>query len=350
MNTKWQFYIFRCHRLGDIMGKPKGDNLVTDTAKSYLYEVYDQEMYGIKEVLTTKEIRKGLECEQDSIDLTNAVHGTFFCKNTERRKNKWIQGEADIVAPNIIVDIKTAWNMKTFKKSILTVNDYWQMMGYLWLWEKAKGFVARVLVDTPYEMIADAKRQLSWQLDMIDDTHPDYIVMEKQLERNMTFSHIAPHKRVKAFQVDYFEDKIEFMKERIEAARLFLQAIADSENNYPKIEMNGKRRGAPMGMTVDEHIKVAAQVAASVNDVTVEQMQQGSRRQDVMSATHQMRMVVLPLFSNVTTLARKLGVNHATIINSQKKHANFLKHDKDYKKRYAQVQEFYSEATNFKGA
>ena len=342
----WDTYKFRCHRLGDLAGKPtKAEDLVTQTTASYLYQVYDEVVNGIREVVSTKELRKGLQCEQDSIDLVNRVHQTFFEKNDERKENDYIQGECDINAPTLIVDIKTSWNMGTFRKASLTKNNYWQMVGYLWLWNKRNGWVAYVLTNTPDEMIADAQRTLAWQMGMIDDTDPEYIAAAEQIEANMTFDRISPDKRVRCFPVELYQDEIAYMKERITAAREFLKRIEQEENNYPKIDLGEYTKTTPLALTTEEHVVCASEAVSAATNVEVADILGKSRKSEMIVARHMFRILLLSQFKKYTHMAKYLGVKHATVLNSIKSHENDYKYDKRYQERFDHAKRIYSEAT-----
>jgi len=81
---------------------------------------------------------------------------TSYDKNTERRENEWITGEADIVATHKIVDIKTSWCVTTFPVLSEQGEDKgyeWQLRAYMMLWDKPYAEIAYCLVNTPYDLI-----------------------------------------------------------------------------------------------------------------------------------------------------------------------------------------------------
>ena len=63
---------FRASQLGKLMtsSRTKGEAL-SQTAKSYIIEKAKQDFYGYRSELTNKYVLKGIEQEQDSIDLLN---------------------------------------------------------------------------------------------------------------------------------------------------------------------------------------------------------------------------------------------------------------------------------------
>ena len=332
----WDSHEFSCHNLGEIMTRPKGSEVVSEGAKTALFKLYDEKVYGIKVPLTTKEMRKGLMCEQDSITLLNRVYGTYFSKNELQKGNGWVRGTADVVGPKVVIDVKTAWDITSFRKAVLTANNKWQMVAYLWLWDRARGYVAYCLVSTPEEFIMDAKRQLAWQMGMIDDTNPEYIEAEQQLERSMTYDHIDEAARVRAFPVDLFEEEISLVKERIMAARAFLKSIPDLERSYGLINLDGK----PL-FDADARLELALKAVCDANSVSAKAVLGASRKAPVMLARHQYRALSRTVFSSIAAMGAHMGLKAGTIRTSLKTHETLMNYDTQYNKIFEKASAQY---------
>lgn len=333
----WDNYKFRCHSISNIMTRPKKD-IVSDGAKTFLYKIYDKEVNGVSEVLSTKEMRKGIMCEQDTINLLNEVHGSSMTKNSQRFSNDYIHGEPDIIDP-VLVDVKTSWDLKTFRGAELSTAYRWQLKAYAWLLKRTEGYLAYGLVDTPVEFIEDAKRTLMWQLGILDDSHPDFMEAANQLEMNMTFSHIEPKKRLKIFHVPFYEDDAIFIKERVEAAREFLKRIEQEDNHgYGIIPLNVS--SSPI-QPVDKEIDILAAIVAFVFGVTVDELKSKVRDQQVMLSRHLWRVMCGGLFSSNLKAAKHLQIDKVTMYNSIKQHKQLLDYDKAYKEKFDQAQSLY---------
>ena len=147
---------------------------------------------------------KGLRVEDESIDLYNAVHLTSYSKNMERKTNEWITGEADIVADDRIIDIKSSWCLTTFYVLADQGRDTgyeWQLRAYMMLWDKPRADIAYCLVSTPDDLIGYESKQLH-QVDHINR------------ELRVT---IVPYERDVAL-----EDKI---KIKVQAARVYYDQV-----------------------------------------------------------------------------------------------------------------------------
>jgi hypothetical protein len=169
---------------------------VTKLAKEFIY--------GYDERVSSKYMDKGIQVEDESIDLYNAVHLTSHSKNTERRNNDWITGEADIVAEDRIIDIKSSWCLTTFPVLGEQGEDKgyeWQLRAYMMLWDKPRADIAYCLVSTPEDLIGWENKSLH---------KVDHINRELRVT-------IVPYKRDAAL-----EDKI---KIKVEAARVYYDQV-----------------------------------------------------------------------------------------------------------------------------
>ena len=196
--------IFRASALSAIMTDGKGKEELSVGAKTYVTKLAKEMIYGYDERVTTKYMDKGLRVEDESIDLYNAVHLTSYSKNMERKTNEWITGEADIVADDRIIDIKSSWCLTTFYVLADQGRDTgyeWQLRAYMWLWDKPRADIAYCLVSTPDDLIGYESKQLH---------KVDHINRELRVT-------IVPYERDAAL-----EDKI---KIKVQAARVYYDQV-----------------------------------------------------------------------------------------------------------------------------
>jgi hypothetical protein len=146
----------RASGLSAIMTDGKGKDELSVGAKTYITKAAKEFIYGYDEKVANKYMEKGIRCEEESIALFNSVMLTSYEKNTERRENEWITGEADIVATHKIIDIKTSWCLTTFPVLAEQGEDKgyeWQLRAYMMLWDKPYAEIAYCLVNTPDDLI-----------------------------------------------------------------------------------------------------------------------------------------------------------------------------------------------------
>lgn len=159
--------LFRCSSIGKLMTEPKtkSDGPLSVGAKTFIRELAAQEIFGVDFEVSSKPMEKGIEVEGESIALLNKVRGLSLSKNTERKSNDFITGEADLFDEESRRghDIKSSWSIATFPicSSDCEDNLYeWQMRGYMSLWDAEEWEVNYCLVDTPDRLISFEPMQL----------------------------------------------------------------------------------------------------------------------------------------------------------------------------------------------
>lgn len=200
--------LIRCSSLKLAMTEARAKNAgLSESAKKVVEDEIRALYFGVREKISSKAMQKGIDCEQQSIDLLNNVEFRLskpYIKNTERRSNDWITGECDIYDPDtkLIRDIKTSWSLATFPLFATNADDYeWQMRGYMMLWDCDEASVDYCLVDTPEHLIGYEQRDL-------------HIV-----------SHIDPAKRVKSFVYHRDLEKEERIKQRCEQLQAYYNKL-----------------------------------------------------------------------------------------------------------------------------
>lgn len=200
--------LFRCSSLGKLMTEPrtKAEGILSVGAKTYIRELAQQEIFGIDFEFSSKETQKGIEVEQESIDLLNRVLGLSLAKNTERRSNGLITGECDLydAANRKGYDLKSSWSAKTFPGWVVDCEDKlyeWQCRAYMLLWDADEWSVAYALVDTPERLIGYEPIQM-------------HIV-----------GHIPEHMRLTEWTIKRDTSKEALIREKVEAAQAYYREV-----------------------------------------------------------------------------------------------------------------------------
>ena len=178
--------IFRASSLADIMTEPKAKtDKLSVGAKTAITKLAKEAVYGYDERISSKPMQKGIQVEDQSIELLNSVLFTSYAKNTERKTNEWITGECDIFTGSKIIDIKSSWSLATFPALAEDGENKtytWQLAAYMWLWDVDSAAIAYCLVSTPEELIGYEDRQLH----VIDHITPELRVTLLHQERDKT--------------------------------------------------------------------------------------------------------------------------------------------------------------------
>ena len=239
---QWNDTHIRASSVGYLMTEPvtkadKEAGLLSKTAQKHLLEVYIAEKYGRKKDIQTKQMKKGVEVEQDSIDLLSMYLKMPFAKNEERFSNEYITGLPDIIDNDRIIDIKSSYDLWTFIGNIPDKLDslyYAQLQSYMWLTNATKGMIAYCLCNTPDSIIEQEKYYLLKKMDVISEESPEFLKESLKLEFNMKFDDIDIKERVLLFNINRDEDFILKIQQKVEKAREFLVEIEQTHLNFNK--------------------------------------------------------------------------------------------------------------------
>lgn len=176
----------RASSLGKIMTPSRGKTeILSETAKSYLNQIASEHVLDYYKVIDTKPMKKGKQCEQDSIDLVNSFLFENYEKNSERKENEFLTGECDIFTGNSVIDIKTSWDKSTFPllPDEGQNDDYeWQLRAYMILWDVDSAMLAYCLVNTPDELTTYEQQDLHYVDDVKSALRITFINYERDKE------------------------------------------------------------------------------------------------------------------------------------------------------------------------
>lgn len=227
-------YLFHPSSLGTIMTASRDkDDPLGETCKKHLIECYIEKIYGRKKDITSKYLEKGIVQEEESITLYSLVTKKFHKKNIETITNDYFIGTPDLFEgksireASQIIDIKTSWDIFTFfavlSSAEVNKNYQWQLQAYMDLTGATGAKLVYCLVDTPLNLINDAKRKLQWAMGVIDpDANPEFLAQCEQIEKNMTFQDIPKEDRYISFEFRRDQKKIDQAYLKLEACREFL--------------------------------------------------------------------------------------------------------------------------------
>jgi hypothetical protein len=212
---------------------------LSKTAKTHLLEIYIAEKYGRRKDVQTKQMKKGIQVEDDSIALLSEYMGNTFSKNTERFTNDYITGHPDILDLSEsglkIWDVKSSYDLFTFLGNLpekLKDLYYWQLQSYMWLTGAVESSIAYCLVNTPFGIIEQEKKSLLYRMDVISEESPEYVLEASKLELNMMFDDIDIKERILIFPVQRNEEDIQLIQNKVEKARAYLSMIENTHKNF----------------------------------------------------------------------------------------------------------------------
>ena len=215
----------RCSSIGKIMTNSRSKTeTLSKTCNTYLQELAVEEMYGKRKEFSSRYTDKGNQVEDDAIKLCeNVLDLGFMIKNEEHFTNDYLTGTPD-VNTDIILDVKSSWDATTFPffaEDIPNKDYYFQLQGYLALTQKTKAYLCYCLVNTPVLMVEDEVRRAHWKENLIDENEE----LREHVEAQHNFDNIPAERRIKTFVVDYDEEVVQSIYDRVEECRKYYQTL-----------------------------------------------------------------------------------------------------------------------------
>ncbi len=193
----------RASASGKIMTKPRSKSeVLSKTTMSYLQEWTKEQIYGVRKNIQSKYLTKGNEVEDAAIDYASEHLGWLFAiKNEEYFEDEYFCGTPDVILEDTIVDIKSSWDCFSFPLffDVIPNKDYfYQLQTYMHLTGKRKAQLCYVLMNTPEDL---------------------------EYGDTSDYSQIDSKYRVKTFDIDYDQEVIADMQEKVNQSREYIKRI-----------------------------------------------------------------------------------------------------------------------------
>lgn len=217
----------RCSGLGKIMTSPriKGE-VLSETAKTFIEDLFREREFGIYKDISSRYTDKGIQMEDEAIQLAGNVLGWELDvnKNEERLKNEWITGIPDINTETLLADIKCSWSGSTFpffEEELSNKDYYWQLQGYMMLTGHLQAELVYCLMNTPQLIVEDEIRRTHWKLNLLEES----LDVRDAIQMQHNFDHIPENLRIKRFIVEGSIEAENKIKEKVEQANEYYESL-----------------------------------------------------------------------------------------------------------------------------
>ena len=212
--------------------KPKFTN---KEAIRTLQDIFIQEVYGRRRIITAKPLEKGTIAEDETIDLYSLAEAKFYVKNEEELTNGFVKGTVDMKVfdkdkKNVIRvdDAKSSFDIWTF--TAMTQEEaksqyYWQIVSYADIDNVDRGRLVYGLPSMPEQMLMDEKYRMSYKYPFT--TWEDEQI-EEYLRTNYTYEDIPVEQRVKIFEFSIPQEDKDLLRYYVNLGREFLQNMYDN--------------------------------------------------------------------------------------------------------------------------
>ncbi len=237
-------------RLKVLNDEPLGKTTISSLIREYGKIIYNKKVAAKGDALSF--LKKGTDMEGEAIELLSKIDKHPYTLITENIENDYLLGRCDIFCPekDKVIDTKLSWNINAFLKARTSPLDrkYWyQMQGYMELYNVNKADVVFLLLNTPPELIEREKVKLLNRFMIGEIDRDKYEVDIENLESAFTYSNLPMKKRYFRYTLTREPQIFEKVYKKVEKARIWLQEFDASmrknifvvpSENYLKAEKN----------------------------------------------------------------------------------------------------------------
>lgn len=193
-------------------------------AKTYCENWLKSKLYGKRQDFSSKYTEKGILCEDSAIELVAEYMGYgMISKHEGRVSNDYMEGECDLLLPNTVEDIKNSWSVFTFPLFAAKPDPahYYQLQGYMKLYDRPKAAVNYCLIDAPESIIDNeafiASRKAGFgEVDM---------ELYDEVRARLTYDGIPVSQRIKRFEFDRDDTVIEQIEQQVILCRNYISEL-----------------------------------------------------------------------------------------------------------------------------
>jgi hypothetical protein len=210
---------------------PLSRSTIASLIRQYGWIVYNKKVAQKGDALSF--LKKGTDMEAEAVQLLSKIDKDSYKLSTETIENDFLVGRCDIVCPwkDKVIDTKISWNVNSFLKSRTTRLDakYWyQMQGYMELYNVNEAEVVFLLLNTPPELIEREKIKLLNRFMIGEIDRDKYEIDMGNIESAFTYSNLPIKRRHFRYKVKREPQVFDKVYRKVEKSRLWLQEFEKS--------------------------------------------------------------------------------------------------------------------------
>lgn len=193
--------------------------------RRYSWEKYNRRIASIDYARSS--LRKGNILEDEAIQIVSSLDKQSYSKEKCAISNDYLTGVCDVfhAGSRKIVDVKASWNIYTFMPNMIepVSSSYWyQMQGYMELYDADVAEVCYVLVNTPPHLIAAERSKLADKYMMGEITRDKYDEGMEGLDHSFDYNKIPLKRRVIRQEIARFKEVLPLIYRNVLKCRVWL--------------------------------------------------------------------------------------------------------------------------------
>lgn len=215
------------------------DHPISKSTQSFLIRLYGKSVFCKKTAAKGNMfsfLEKGLDMELEAIELMSKIDKTKYERQSYFAENDYITGRCDILSlsKNKIIDTKISWDVNSFLKARIdsvSKKHWYQVQGYMELYDIDKAEVAFVLLNTPPELIERERIKLTNKVMVGEISMEKYELDMSNLDLAYTYNNIPVKNRVFRYVVKREPEIFPFLYKKIEKSRIWLEEFHNNMKN-----------------------------------------------------------------------------------------------------------------------
>lgn len=215
------------------------DHPISKSTQSFLIRLYGKSVFCKKTAAKGNMfsfLEKGLDMELEAIELMSKIDKTKYERQSDFAENDYITGRCDILSlsKNKIIDTKISWDVNSFLKARIdsvSKKHWYQVQGYMELYDIDKAEVAFVLLNTPPELIERERIKLTNKVMVGEISMEKYELDMSNLDLAYTYNNIPVKNRVFRYVVKREPEIFPFLYKKIEKSRCWLEEFHNNMKN-----------------------------------------------------------------------------------------------------------------------
>jgi hypothetical protein len=204
---------------------PLSKTTISAIIKQYGWLVYNKKVAAKGDALSF--LKKGSDMEGEAVELLSKIDKKKYSLITDTTENDYLVGRCDIYSPDEskVIDTKISWNVNAFLKARTTPisKKYWfQMQGYMELYNVNETEVVFLLLNTPPELIEREKVKLHNRFMIGEIDREKYELDMENIESAFTYSSTPMKKRYFRYKVKREPQIFEGIYKKVEKARIWM--------------------------------------------------------------------------------------------------------------------------------
>jgi hypothetical protein len=212
-------------------------------AKSYIEQLWYENKFDYREEFSSKYTAKGNAVERHSLDELSKFIGVKCFKNIRKFENDYIVGTPDTLLKqfNTTIDAKNVYlpkGLDFFKEKDEEILTYvWQIHAYNWLTGNTRGFVVRMLMNPPDEIIEQEVWTRWKNVRLSADDYPTDEFRES-VKWMFDFESKLPFEERHTFkEINTGANEIILIQKMVELAREYWEELNDKFSNRNTIKL-----------------------------------------------------------------------------------------------------------------